>query len=143
MTLKAACLVLILHDNATYLGRFKDRSVDSVSTLHAAEHFGLGRYGDPIDPGPCFSFMTNLQRVLAENGRLYFSVPIGRERVDFNGHRVFAVATVLEVVSKLSLISFSFVDDHGNLHENADPVNLPEIEYGCGLFEFTRNMEAV
>ena len=23
--------------------------VDSVSCLHAIEHFGLGRYGDPID----------------------------------------------------------------------------------------------
>lgn len=29
----------------------KPDMTDSVSCLHALEHFGLGRYGDPIDPG--------------------------------------------------------------------------------------------
>lgn len=29
---------------------FADRSVSSLFCLHAAEHIGLGRYGDPLDP---------------------------------------------------------------------------------------------
>src|SRR3954470_16194971 len=29
---------------------FADRSLESVSCLHVAEHIGLGRYGDPLDP---------------------------------------------------------------------------------------------
>ena len=29
---------------------FEDRAVDSLSCLHVAEHIGLGRYGDPLDP---------------------------------------------------------------------------------------------
>ncbi len=127
-----------VQDNATQLSRFSESSVDSLSSLHAAEHFGLGRYSDPIEPDAYSSFMASLQRVLRPGGRLYFSVPIGRERVDFNAHRVFACATVLESFSQLTLISFSFVDDAGDLHEDRDPVTLPELEYGCGLFEFTK-----
>lgn len=127
-----------IQDDATELSTFADGSIDSLSTLHAAEHFGLGRYSDPIDPDACFRFMSSLQRVLRPGGRLYFSVPIGRERVDFNAHRVFAARTVLEAFEQLALVSFSYVDDEGRLHQDADPASLPEIEYGCGLFEFTK-----
>lgn len=53
-----------LRDDATHMVKFADGSVDSLSSLHAAEHFGLGRYSDPIDPDACFNFMRSLQRVL-------------------------------------------------------------------------------
>ncbi len=76
-------------DDAAELRNVPSDSVDSLSTLHVAEHFGLGRYSDPIDPAACFRFMASLQRVLSPGGRLYFSVPVGRERVEFNAHRVF------------------------------------------------------
>jgi len=33
-----------------FLNEIEDNSYDLVSSLHAIEHFGLGRYGDPIDP---------------------------------------------------------------------------------------------
>lgn len=127
-------------DNATDLAAFEDDSIDSVSSLHAAEHFGLGRYSDPIDPHACFRFMTALQRVLAPGGRLYFSVPVGRERCEFNAHRVFSVRTILETFSPLQLVSFSLVTDDGCLHENVQPLNPCEAEYSCGLFEFTKAM---
>lgn len=127
-----------IQDDATLLRNFPDKSVESISSLHVAEHFGLGRYSDPVDPDACFRFMASLQRVLGEDGRLYFSVPIGRERVDFNAHRVFSPSTILSAFSGLSLLSFSFVDDDGCLWGNPNPTDLPEIEYGCGLFEFTK-----
>lgn len=127
-----------LQDDASELASLPDDGVDSLSTLHVAEHFGLGRYTDPIDPNACFRFMASLQRVLAPGGRLYFSVPVGRERVEFNAHRVFAPQTILEAFSKLQLVSFSFVGDDGSLYENRDPANLPDSEMACGLFEFTK-----
>ena len=127
-----------LQDDATELGQMDDNSVDSVSSLHAAEHFGLGRYSDPIDPMACFKFMSALQRVLAPGGRLYFSVPIGRERVEFNAHRVFAPKTVLNSFSSLRLVSFSFVGDDGQIYEDVDALRIPECELACGLFEFTK-----
>lgn len=127
-----------LQDDAAELANLPDNSVDSLSTLHVAEHFGLGRYTDPIDPRACFKFMASLQRVLAPGGRLYFSVPIGRERVEFNAHRVFAPQTILSCFSKLQLISFSFVGDDANLYEDQSPDSLPQSEMACGLFEFSK-----
>lgn len=127
-----------IQDDATQLARFEDNSANSISTLHAAEHFGLGRYSDPVDPDACFRFMDSLQRVLLPGGRLYFSVPIGRERVEFNAHRVFAASTVICQFAQLSLVSFSFVDDAGDLHEDFPPDETRTANYGCGLFEFTK-----
>lgn len=128
-----------IQDDATTLDRFLDESVSSISSLHAAEHFGLGRYSDPVDPSACYRFMASLERVLRPGGRLYFSVPIGRERVDFNAHRVFAPETVLSGFKRLRLLSFSYVDDCGELHEGSDLSCVPNLEYGCGLFEFTKS----
>jgi hypothetical protein len=127
-----------LRDDATRLSRLADNSVDSLSSLHVAEHFGLGRYSDPIEPDAWLCFASSLERVLRPGGRLYFSVPVGRERVDFNAHRVFAVPTILRAFSRLKLVSFSLVDDAGRLHADVNPAVIPETEYGCGLFEFTK-----
>jgi hypothetical protein len=127
-----------VQSDATRLDGFEDNSVSSISSLHAAEHFGLGRYGDEIDPDACFSFMRSLQRVLAPRGRLYFSVPIGRERVELNAHRVSSTDTIFKTFSELELLSFSFVDDQGCLHESVNPGDVPPSEFSCGLFEFTK-----
>ena len=127
-----------LHDDATALSMLQDNSVKSLSSLHAAEHFGLGRYSDPIDPTACFRFIDSLQRVLAPDGKLYFSVPVGRERVEFNAHRVFAPTTILQSFSRLQLLSFSYVADDGSLHPNIEPTAMPKSEMACGLFEFTK-----
>jgi hypothetical protein len=127
-----------LQDDATSLSMLKANSVSSLSSLHAAEHFGLGRYADPVDPYACFKFMDSLQRVLTPEGKLYFSVPVGRERVEFNAHRVFSPNTILNTFSQLRLESFSYVGDDGSLYLNTDPLALPESEMACGLFEFTK-----
>ena len=125
--------------DATHLENLADDSVESISSLHAAEHFGLGRYGDSIDPLGYKKFMHCLNRVLAPAGRLYFSVPIGHERLCFNAHRVFSVQGVLQIFEGLSLHSFSYVDDNGDFYEDVSPDAVPEeLLYGCGLFEFTK-----
>lgn len=49
-------------DNATTLEQFEDDSVLSMSALCSLEHFGLGRYGDPIDPEACFKCFNNIQK---------------------------------------------------------------------------------
>lgn len=125
-------------DDATELARMASDSAESVSSLHVAEHFGLGRYSDPIDPTACFRFMASLERVLRPGGVLYFSVPVGRERVEFNAHRVFAPKTILDSFPQLQLASFSFVGDDGKLYENRSLGELPPSEMACGLFEFTK-----
>jgi len=132
----------VVQADATRLDMFADNSLPSLSSLNVAEHFGLGRYSDPIDPAACFTFMSALARTLAPEGRLYFAAPVGRERVEFNAHRVFSLETVLAQFRGLRLVSFSYVDDAGHLHEEVEPASFPQdSEFACGLFEFTKERQ--
>ena len=127
-----------LQDDATKLSTLPSNSIHSLSSLHVAEHFGLGRYSDPVDPEACFRFMESLERVLAPGGRLYFSVPVGHERVEFNAHRVFSPKTILNTFSSLRLESFSYVGDDDALYLDTDPDLMPASNFACGLFLFTK-----
>ncbi len=127
-----------VQDDATKLAQFSDNSLDSVSSLHAAEHFGLGRYGDPIAPTAHLEFMASLARVLKPGGRLYFAVPVGRERLEFNAHRVLSPYTVLNALSALTLVSFAAVGDDGLFYGDCAPGDVVEARYACGLLAFTK-----
>lgn len=117
---------------------FTDSSVGSLSCLHVAEHIGLGRYGDPLDPQGTQKACRELSRVLAPGGKLYFSLPIGKERTEFNAHRVHTPKTILSYFSNLKLVDFSAVDDRGHLIERADITAFDQARYACGLFLFTK-----
>lgn len=127
-----------VQSDATEMSGFEAGSLVSLSCLHAAEHFGLGRYGDPVSPGAPFRLMASLQRVLAPGGHLYFSVPVGVERLEFNAHRIFAPQTVLDGFPGLTLESFSYVDDQGAFHQAAQIHEADGSRLACGLFEFTK-----
>jgi SAM-dependent methyltransferase len=124
--------------DCTRMEGFADASIDSISSLHAVEHFGLGRYGDQVNPDGWRVAMQELQRILRPGGRLYFGVPVGRERLCFNAHRVFSPRRVLETFLELKLVSFAGVDDSGQFLSGIDPEHLATAEYACGLFEFTK-----
>ena len=117
---------------------------DSLSCLHAIEHFGLGRYGDPIDFEGHVKGLNNLHSILKPNGTLYLSCPIGPQRIEFNAHRVFSLEYLLSLFAgKFEIDTFSFVDDQGDLHENTalsqDIVaNNCGCHYGCGIFEMNK-----
>ncbi len=117
---------------------------DSASSLHTMEHFGLGRYGDPVTVDGYLSGIENLHRLLKPGGKLYFSVPMGPQRVEFNAHRVFSTAYLLELFqSRYRIDRFSFVDDAGDLHEDVPLAERDVREnfrchYGCGILEMTR-----
>jgi SAM-dependent methyltransferase len=117
---------------------FPDDSVLSLSSLHVIEHVGLGRYGDPLDPDGSRRAAVELQRVLRPGGRLFLSVPVGRERVCFNAHRVHAPRTIQSFLPDLRLESFSLVDDAGRFREGVPVEAASDLEYGCGLFEFVK-----
>lgn len=117
---------------------FEARAVRSLSCLHVIEHVGLGRYGDPLDPRGSLKALAELQRVVAPGGDLYVGVPIGRERVCFNAHRVLSPRTVLAALDELALVEFSAVDDAGALVRDARPADFEQADYSCGLFHLTR-----
>jgi SAM-dependent methyltransferase len=117
---------------------------DSISSLHAIEHFGLGRYGDRIDVNGHIKGLDSIYRMLKKRGIFYFSVPIGRQRVEFNAHRVFSPRYLLDLLKeRYEMLSFSYVDDAGTLHADTplDKVVLERdfgCEYGCGIFELRK-----
>jgi SAM-dependent methyltransferase len=127
--------------DATTLEGIPDNSVESLSALHSVEHFGLGRYGDPIDPDGWEKAMHAMARVLAPGGHLYFAVPIGKERVVFNAHRIFDPQTVFDTFSDLSHVSFAAIDDAGNMTD-VELNETREFSYGCGMFEFVKGDSA-
>jgi Caenorhabditis protein of unknown function, DUF268 len=117
---------------------------DSLSCLHAIEHFGLGRYGDKVDLNGHLKGLDNLYNILENGGRFYLSTLIGPQRIEFDAHRVFSVKYLLDLFEhKYKIESFSYINDDNTLFENA-PLTEENISnnfsctYGCGIFEMTK-----
>ncbi|OGW71484.1 MAG: hypothetical protein A2047_01025 [Omnitrophica bacterium GWA2_41_15] len=117
---------------------FEDSSIESLSCLHVAEHIGLGRYGDPLNPRGTQQACAELKRVLAPWGHCYFALPVGRPRVCFNAHRIHAAKTIIEYFDGLELEEFSGVHDDGRYVERGSLDEFKDDEYACGLFRFRR-----
>jgi SAM-dependent methyltransferase len=118
---------------------------DSISCLHTIEHFGLGRYGDPINANGHLIGFYNLISILRPKGTLYFSTPVGPQRIEFNAHRVFSITYLINKMFDgfVTIKSFSYVDDQGNFHKHVE-LNEEMIStnfgctYGCGIFELVK-----
>jgi SAM-dependent methyltransferase len=116
---------------------------DSISCLHAIEHFGLGRYGDPIDPNGHKKGFNNMLRMLKPGGIFYISFPIvNQNEVHFNAHRIFHpkdIYTWIEGGASLSLERFDYVDDAGKLHQNINiEIENIDVIFGCGIYTFKK-----
>lgn len=117
---------------------------DSLSCLHAIEHFGLGRYGDPIDPHGYEQGIANLTQLLKPGGTLYLSTPIGQERVEFNAHRVFDPRSILrcgEAVGMTLQKLIVITPANGARESSFDAAALANLalqHYQLGLFIFTK-----
>ena len=117
---------------------------DSISCLHALEHFGLGRYGDPIGYDGYLSGFRNIHQMLKTNGKFYFSVPLGKQRVEFHAHRVFSLKYLLElIIPYYDINTFSYIDDNNVFYENViiseeKIANNCGCCFGCAIFELIK-----
>ena len=93
------CQIDIPYANLMFLGGeaqdlpIEDNSQILVMSLHAIEHFGLGRYGDTLDVNGDIRGIQEMHRVLSPNGMMIGSVPVeraGNERIIFNRNRVYS-----------------------------------------------------
>jgi SAM-dependent methyltransferase len=114
---------------------FADGTLESVSCLHVAEHVGLGRYGDPLDPLGTRKAAAELRRVLAPGGQLLFSLPVGRPRVEFNAHRVHDPREVAAWFEGCELREFAGVDDANAFRRHRVPDELAGATYACGMYQ--------
>jgi len=119
---------------------------DSLSCLHALEHFGLGRYGDTIDPFGYEKGLRALANILAIDGTLYLATPIGEERVEFNANWVFNPIKLVQLAETLSLnlVSLTIISQNGS-YSYLDSDCMYDLEllsaehYNLGLFEFKKS----
>lgn len=117
---------------------------DSLSCLHAIEHFGLGRYGDPINPLGYQRGIANMAKLLQPGGSYYLSTPIGEERVEFNANWVFDPRNIVSCaeaagmkLQKLIVITPA----NGPQASPIDDAALADLalqRYQLGLFIFTK-----
>ncbi len=123
-----------------------DAYCDSLSCLHALEHFGLGRYGDKIDHLGFARAIANMAALLETDGILYLSVPVGRERVMFNSHRIFDPRTVIRHCERygLALTEFIVIGAKGGIEshlpaDEATMANATVLGQSLGLFLFRKS----
>jgi hypothetical protein len=119
---------------------------DSVSCLHALEHFGLGRYGDALDSQGHARGFGNLARMTAPGGRLYLSVPIGRPRVLFNANRIIDPRQVMGWACEHAMT----VEELVLIKEGAPPQLASDVneavnreasgEYALGIFVLSKSL---
>lgn len=129
-------------DDATFMNNISDETIDSVSALCSLEHFGLGRYGDPVRPDAWKLFIENLQKKVRTGGNIYISVPVsGRQRLEFNAHRVFAPETIVDRFDNSKLKEFSIVlPDSSGIVNKTDSIGKSKLSYDYvyGLFWFEK-----
>ncbi len=114
---------------------------DSLSCLHALEHFGLGRYGDPIDPKGFERGFTNMAALLKKGGVFYLSVPVGISRVEFNGQRVLEPQAIIRLAldNSLELRELTLIRPGGRVEKlELDETRLSDLaRQRCALGMFT------
>jgi hypothetical protein len=117
---------------------------DSLSCLHALEHFGLGRYGDALNMRGYEVALQNIAQILKKEGSFYLSVPVGIERVEFNANRVFNPNTIIKIALENSLQLNSIAAIHSSGGFNTLDMNekclseLANTSYTLVLFVFVK-----
>lgn len=118
-----------------------ERQYDLVSSLHALEHVGLGRYGDPIAPDGFERALANTAAFVAPGGHLMIALPVAemeRNLVQFNSQRLFAHARLAGLLARLLptfRVTWSFVIDETRIprQHSGDLAPLLETFRGFGL----------
>lgn len=113
---------------------------DSLSCLHALEHFGLGRYGDPIGPNGFENGFAAMATMVRSGGRFYLSVPIGHPRVEFNAHRIVSPKIVIDLATRHGFRLVELTVLHEGKQEILREISpgkisaLESLDYALGIF---------
>lgn len=119
MSFKTEGLTFI-QDDAILLESIPDSSVESISCLGVIESYGLGRWGDNINPDAWRQGLRSINRVTKKGGVVYIAVPIGKEKLEFNGRYVFCPETIVNNMDHMRLVDFSIADPRFGLIKQAD-----------------------
>ena len=73
------------HDEITQ----KAITADFAISYSSFEHDGLGRYGDPLSPDGDLRAMQDAHKFLKKDGVLFLGVPVGKDCIVWNAHRIY------------------------------------------------------
>lgn len=135
--------ISFIQGDATDLSNIEANSIDSLSSLHVVEHFGLGRYGDEVNPKGWVRGLKAMQRVVAVGGVFYLSFPTGNEnRLHFNAHRVFEYHEAPKVLDKMELVEAAYISNYKVLNvpiDQFDQVRVNDDACACYVFRKVRS----
>jgi len=108
---------------------------DSGISISSFEHDGLGKYGDPLDPDGDVKAMTRMKETIKPGGLLYLAVPIGKDRIDWNAHRVYGGHRLPVLLEGWELIdSFGFDEKLFDMIPGDSREERPSYGYKHALF---------
>ena len=92
--------------------KFDDNSFESVISLEALPHFGLGRYGDDFDLDADIKTFNEMVRVLKPGGLLIFSTAITAAQpfIAFNARRNYSYKMIIDFCNDLDSVEEKFIN---------------------------------
>lgn len=106
---------------------------DGAISISSVEHSGLGRYGDSLDPDGDLKSMKFLHGKLKPDALLFLSVPIGKDQILWNAHRVYGRERFPLLIDGFKIIeTYGLIDSDYDVDENVRRINgkVPHRE-GC------------
>lgn len=129
----------VLEGDIQIEGQRSGELYSSVSSLHSIEHFGLGRYKDPLDPLGHEKGLLNLAAIVNTEGSLYVSFPIGAPSVEFNSQRIIDPIWPQEILDGFVLERFVLIPWKGAPKYNILPSQVDRNVFGqAGLYKFRK-----
>lgn len=111
----------------------------SVSSLHSIEHFGLGRYGDSLDPLGHEKGIIAISECVGVKGSLIVSFPIGRSTIEFNEQRIIDPIWPIQILENFELHDFVLIPWKGVPELGKNPQEVDKSQTGqAGLYWFIK-----
>lgn len=99
---------------------------DALLSISSFEHDGLGRYGDPINPNGDFEAMKKAKKMLKKNGLLFLAVPVGKDVLMWNAHRVYGKIRLPLLLAGWEVVdSFGFSSKDYDIDNSAGTTHQP------------------
>jgi SAM-dependent methyltransferase len=112
-------------------------SFDTIVSLCALEHFGLGRYGDEFDINTDTKAFNEMRRVLKPEGILVFTTTITRATasIAFNAHRIYDYEMIRGLCGGLKLCEEKFfshrLESYCSFEEVSNSSAVWDVYLGC------------
>lgn len=85
---------------------YSNDKFDIIISYSSIEHSGLGRYGDTINPNGDIDTMNTMYNHLTNDGIIALGVPIGKDTLVWNAHRIYGKYRLSLLLQKFNIIEW-------------------------------------